>query len=63
VDGLLVPFIHVIAGGVLAKTLPSPVPVGDRTGLRGARIADGSLPGAVSLWLNSGAPATEVARR
>ena len=31
--------IHVIAGGVLAKTLPSPVPAGDRARLRGARIA------------------------
>ena len=36
--------IHVIAGGVLAKTLPSPVPAGDRAGLRGARIAGTPLP-------------------
>lgn len=31
--------IHVAADGVLAKTLPSPIPVGDRVTLRGARIA------------------------
>ena len=36
--------IHVIAGGVLAKTLPSPVPAGDRARLRGARIAATPLP-------------------
>jgi hypothetical protein len=36
--------IHVIADGVLAKTLPSPVPAGDRAGLRGARIAGTPLP-------------------
>jgi hypothetical protein len=36
--------LHVIAGGVLAKTLPSPVPAGDRARLRGARIADTPLP-------------------
>ena len=36
--------IHVIAGGVLAKTLPSPVPAGDRARLRGARIAGTPLP-------------------
>jgi hypothetical protein len=36
--------LHVIAGGVLAKTLPSPVPAGDRAGLRGARIAGTPLP-------------------
>lgn len=32
--------LHVIRDGVLAKTLPSPVPAGDRARLRGARIAD-----------------------
>ena len=31
--------IHVISGGVLAKTLPSPIPPADRATLRGARIA------------------------
>ena len=36
--------IHVIRDGVLAKTLPSPVPAGDRAGLRGARIAGTPLP-------------------
>ena len=36
--------LHVIAGGVLAKTLPSPVPAGDRARLRGARIAGTPLP-------------------
>ena len=36
--------IHVINGGVLAKTLPSPVPAGDRARLRGARIAGTPLP-------------------
>ena len=36
--------LHVIAGGVLAKTLPSPVPAADRAGLRGARIAVAPLP-------------------
>jgi transposase InsO family protein len=36
--------LHVIHDGVLAKTLPSPVPAGDRAGLRGARIAGGPLP-------------------
>jgi transposase InsO family protein len=36
--------IHVIADGVLAKTLPSPVPADDRAGLRGARINDAPLP-------------------
>ncbi len=35
-DGHLV---HVIADGVLAKTLPSPVPVQQRGQLRGARVA------------------------
>ncbi len=35
-DGHLV---HVIADGVLAKTLPSPIPVQQRGQLRGARIA------------------------
>jgi transposase InsO family protein len=36
--------LHVIADGVLAKTLPSPVPAGDRARLRGARIAATPLP-------------------
>jgi integrase-like protein/Mu transposase-like protein len=36
--------LHVIADGVLAKTLPSPVAADDRAGLRGARIADTPLP-------------------
>ena len=40
-DGHLV---HVICDGVLAKTLPSPVPAGDRGTLRGARIAAAALP-------------------
>ena len=40
-DGHLV---HVISDGVLAKTLPSPVPAGDRGKLRGARIAAAALP-------------------
>jgi hypothetical protein len=45
--------LHVIASGVLAKTLPSPVPADSRAGLRGARIAGTQLPspapGAVSV--------------
>jgi hypothetical protein len=36
--------IHVICDGVLAKTLPSPVPATDRGKLRGARIAAAGLP-------------------
>ena len=36
--------LHVIRDGVLAKTLPSPVPAEDRARLRGARIADTPLP-------------------
>ena len=36
--------LHVIAGAVLAKTLPSPVLAGDRARLRGARIAGTPLP-------------------
>ena len=40
-DGHLV---HVITGGVLARTLPSPVPAADRARLRGARIAAAALP-------------------
>jgi hypothetical protein len=36
--------IHVIGDGVLAKTLPSPVPAADRSKLRGARIATATLP-------------------
>ena len=36
--------MQVISGGVLAKTLPSPVPAGDRGKLRGARIAAAALP-------------------
>ena len=36
--------IHVICDGALAKTLPSPIPAGDRAGLRGARIAGTPLP-------------------
>jgi hypothetical protein len=40
-DGHLV---HVISDGVLAKTLPSPVPADGRARLRGARIAAAELP-------------------
>ena len=40
-DGHLV---HVICGGVLAKTLPSPVPAASRGKLRGARLAAAALP-------------------
>jgi hypothetical protein len=40
-DGHLV---HVISGGVLARTLPSPVPADGRGKLRGARIAAAALP-------------------
>jgi transposase InsO family protein len=40
-DGHLV---HVVSGGVLAKTLPSPVPAADRGKLLGARIAAAALP-------------------
>jgi transposase InsO family protein len=40
-DGHLV---HVICNGVLAKTLPSPVPAAGRPKLRGARIAAAALP-------------------
>jgi hypothetical protein len=36
--------LHVIRDGVLAKTLPSPVPAGERARLRGARIAGAPLP-------------------
>jgi transposase InsO family protein len=36
--------IHVISGGTLAKTLPSPIPAADRGTLRGARIAAAPLP-------------------
>jgi transposase InsO family protein len=36
--------MHVISGGVLAKTLPSPVPADGRSKLRGARIAAAALP-------------------
>jgi len=36
--------LHVIRDGILAKTLPSPVPDGDRARLRGARIASAPLP-------------------
>jgi transposase InsO family protein len=36
--------LHVIRDGVLAKTLPSPVPAEDRARLRGARIAGTPLP-------------------
>jgi transposase InsO family protein len=36
--------IHVIRDGVLAKTLPSPVPADQRSKLRGARIASSPLP-------------------
>ena len=36
--------IHVIRDGVLAKTLPSPVPADGRAALRGARIAGTPLP-------------------
>jgi hypothetical protein len=35
---------HVIRDGVLAKTLPSPVPASERPRLRGARIASAPLP-------------------
>ena len=40
-DGHLV---HVICDGILAKTLPSPIPAADRPKLRGARIAVAALP-------------------
>lgn len=40
-DGHLV---HVVHDGVLAKTLPSPIPADQRTKIRGARIATGQLP-------------------
>jgi len=40
-DGHLV---HVISGGVLAKTLPSPIPAAARATLRGARIGAAPLP-------------------
>ncbi|MFI9082304.1 hypothetical protein ACIGW8_38870 [Streptomyces sioyaensis] len=40
-DGHLV---HVVADGVLAKTLPSPLAPDERAGLRGARIATDPLP-------------------
>jgi hypothetical protein len=40
-DGHLV---HVICDGVLAKTMPSPVPAAGRAKLRGARIAVAALP-------------------
>jgi transposase InsO family protein len=36
--------LHVICDGVLAKTLPSPVPAASRGKLRGARIAAAALP-------------------
>jgi hypothetical protein len=36
--------LHVIRDGILAKTLPSPVPAQDRAKLRGARIAGSPLP-------------------
>ena len=36
--------IHVINDGVLAKTLPSPIPAAGRAKLRGARIAAATLP-------------------
>ena len=36
--------MHVISSGVLAKTLPSPVPPAGRSKLRGARIAAAALP-------------------
>jgi transposase InsO family protein len=36
--------IHVVHDGVLAKTLPSPVPADQRTRIRGARIAATELP-------------------
>jgi transposase InsO family protein len=36
--------MHVISGGVLAKTMPSPIPAADRGTLRGARITAAALP-------------------
>jgi hypothetical protein len=36
--------LQVIRGGVLAKTLPSPIAAGQRTKIRGARLATGALP-------------------
>ena len=36
--------IHAISGGVLDKTLPSPIPAAGRATLRGARIAAAPLP-------------------
>jgi hypothetical protein len=45
--------MHVISGDILAKTLPSPVPAGERSKLRGARIAAAAppapVPGPVSV--------------
>ncbi|WP_280828264.1 hypothetical protein [Mycobacterium sp. OTB74] len=40
-DGHLV---HVVHNGVLAKTLPSPIPADQRTKIRGARVATTQLP-------------------
>jgi hypothetical protein len=34
--------LHVVAGGILVKTLPSPIPAHARTRLRGARQAGGA---------------------
>ena len=36
--------IHVVHDGVLAKTLPSPIPAEQRAKIRGARIATTQLP-------------------
>jgi len=36
--------LHVVDNGVLAKTLPAPIPADERTKLRGARIATTPLP-------------------
>jgi transposase InsO family protein len=36
--------IHVVYNGVLAKTLPSPIPLDEYTKIRGARIAASQLP-------------------
>jgi hypothetical protein len=39
--------LHVIADGVLAKTLPAPIPADQRASLRGARLAAAPLPAPV----------------
>jgi hypothetical protein len=50
--------LHVISGGILAKTLPSPVPAEDRASLRGARIAGTALPAQAPGPVSARSPAT-----